>query len=153
LCAWLLHLFPLKLGTGGDDLDRRAAPGPGRPSEPTRLDVYTSKFASYASPFGLSRVAARALPEMIPWPGLSIRTLIGMVGWSTVPRGQHMRISIDMDTCQGHGRCSLVAPELFDVDDDGKALLLVEGDILTASESDARLAAANCPERAITIIE
>jgi len=64
-----------------------------------------------------------------------------------------MRISIDGDTCQGHGRCSLIAPELFDVDDDGKALLLVPEDIVTASEPDARLASANCPERAITIIE
>jgi ferredoxin len=64
-----------------------------------------------------------------------------------------MRISIDLDTCQGHGRCSLVAPELFDVDDDGKVLLLVPGDVPTASEPDARLASANCPERAITIIE
>ena len=63
-----------------------------------------------------------------------------------------MRICIDEKTCQGHGRCSLVAPELFDIDADGKALLLMEGDIPTASEPDARLAAANCPERAITII-
>jgi ferredoxin len=64
-----------------------------------------------------------------------------------------MRISIDVETCQGHGRCSLMAPELFDVDEDGKSLLLVEGDIPTSSEPDARLAAANCPERAITIIQ
>jgi ferredoxin len=64
-----------------------------------------------------------------------------------------MRISIDLDTCQGHGRCSLVAPELFDVDDDGKVLLLEPGEVPTASERDARLASTNCPERAITIIE
>ena len=64
-----------------------------------------------------------------------------------------MRISIDSETCQGHGRCALVAPGLFDVDDDGKAVLLAPGDIPATLEPDARQAFANCPERAITIIE
>ena len=30
-----------------------------------------------------------------------------------------MRIQFDRDACQGHNRCYLLAPELFDVDDEG----------------------------------
>ena len=30
-----------------------------------------------------------------------------------------MSLSIDASRCQGHGRCSLISPKLFDVTDDG----------------------------------
>ena len=36
-----------------------------------------------------------------------------------------MRIAFDRDACQGHNRCYLLAPESFDVDDEGYAVLLV----------------------------
>ena len=62
-----------------------------------------------------------------------------------------MRVQLDTDKCQGHNRCYALAPELFDVDDYGTAVLLVEGEIPSELEDKARLAAANCPEYAITI--
>lgn len=62
-----------------------------------------------------------------------------------------MRILYDRDACQGHNRCYLLAPELFDVDDEGYAILLVQGDVPAALEDKARLAADNCPEYAITL--
>ena len=62
-----------------------------------------------------------------------------------------MRIRFDRDACQGHNRCYLLAPELFDVDDEGYAVLLVEGDVPAELEDKARLAADNCPEYAITL--
>ena len=62
-----------------------------------------------------------------------------------------MRIVLDRDACQGHNRCYLLAPELFDVDDDGYAVLLVDGTVPTELEPKARLAADNCPEYAITL--
>ena len=37
-----------------------------------------------------------------------------------------MRIEFDRSACQGHNRCYLLAPELFDVDDEGYAVLRVE---------------------------
>jgi ferredoxin len=46
-----------------------------------------------------------------------------------------------------------LAPELFDVDDYGQAVLLVEGDIPPELQEKARLAAANCPEFAIKVLE
>jgi len=64
-----------------------------------------------------------------------------------------MRVRVDLDRCQGHSRCYALAPEVFDVDDDGYAALLIEGDLPTHLEAPAQLAAANCPERAITVEE
>ena len=62
-----------------------------------------------------------------------------------------MRIRLDTDRCQGHGRCYALAPDLFGCDDDGYAILLVDGDVPAAAESKARLAADSCPEFAITV--
>jgi ferredoxin len=64
-----------------------------------------------------------------------------------------MRVKLDTDKCQGHNRCYALAPELFDVDDYGTAVLLIDGEIPAELEDKARLAVANCPEFAITIDE
>lgn len=64
-----------------------------------------------------------------------------------------MRIVLESDKCQGHNRCYALAPELFDVDDYGQSVLLVDGDVPAELIDKARLAAANCPEFAIKIVE
>jgi len=64
-----------------------------------------------------------------------------------------MLLRLDAEKCQGHNRCYALAPELFDVDDLGQSVLLVEGDIPEELVEKARLAAANCPEFAIKILE
>lgn len=64
-----------------------------------------------------------------------------------------MRIVLESDKCQGHNRCYALAPELFDVDDYGQSVLLVNGDIPADLVDKARLAAANCPEFAIKVVE
>ena len=64
-----------------------------------------------------------------------------------------MRVHVDADKCQGHNRCYAIAPELFDVDDLGYAHELHDGVVPPELEEQARLAAANCPEFAITIDE
>lgn len=62
-----------------------------------------------------------------------------------------MQISFDRDRCQGHGRCYALAPDVFDCDDEGYAVLLVTGEVPAALEGAARLAADNCPEYAIEV--
>jgi ferredoxin len=64
-----------------------------------------------------------------------------------------MRIHLDAAKCQGHNRCYALAPELFDVDDYGQALLLVSDEVPETLRDKARLAAANCPEYAIKVLE
>ena len=63
-----------------------------------------------------------------------------------------MRIQIDVDACQGHSRCAMAYPEIFDVDDDAKAFVRLD-DIPPEWKDDALMAIANCPERAISIDE
>ena len=63
-----------------------------------------------------------------------------------------MKITLDSELCQGHGRCYGLAPDLFDSDDEGYAVLLCEGGIVPVGrETDAQLTADNCPEFAITV--
>ena len=70
--------------------------------------------------------------------------------WGYIPL---MRIHLDAEKCQGHNRCYALAPELFDVDEYGQSLLLLDGDVPAELHAKARLAAANCPEYAIKIVE
>lgn len=64
-----------------------------------------------------------------------------------------MRLHLDAGVCQGHNRCYALAPELIDVDEFGQAVLMVDGEIPVNHEVRARLAAANCPEFAIKVLE
>lgn len=64
-----------------------------------------------------------------------------------------MRVELNTDLCQGHNRCYALAPELFDVDDYGTAMVLGDGTVEPDLEDKAQLAAANCPEYAITITD
>jgi ferredoxin len=58
--------------------------------------------------------------------------------------------TIDATRCQGHGRCTMLAPELFDVDDEGLGTVLVDP-VPAFQEALAREAVSNCPESAISL--
>ena len=64
-----------------------------------------------------------------------------------------MRLQINSDLCQGHGRCYDLAPELFGDDDEGFGQVAGAGVVPPDRDREARLAAANCPERAIELLE
>jgi ferredoxin len=66
-----------------------------------------------------------------------------------------VQITFDRSACQGHNRCYALAPELFDVDDEGYAILRVPNGATVAAELEgkARLCADNCPEFAIGVKE
>jgi ferredoxin len=64
-----------------------------------------------------------------------------------------MRLLIDSERCQGHGRCYDLVPALFGDDDEGFGKVLGDGEVSPENERDARLAVANCPERAIELIQ
>jgi ferredoxin len=76
-----------------------------------------------------------------------------LVPWNTQPMETNMKVRIDPGRCQGHGRCYDLAPELFGADDEGYGTVLGDGVVAPGQEQDARLAAANCPERAIELAE
>ena len=64
-----------------------------------------------------------------------------------------MKVQIDSGRCQGHGRCYDLAPDLFGADDEGYGQVLGDGLVSPDREQEARLAAANCPESAVTVAE
>jgi ferredoxin len=64
-----------------------------------------------------------------------------------------MRVRVRPDQCAGHTLCSLTAPEVFGLDDNGNVLPLVDGDVPADQEAAARDAVATCPERALKVEE
>jgi len=63
------------------------------------------------------------------------------------PPGE-MKIEINRELCMGSGNCSFWAPGVFDLDDDGIAVVL---DPSAAPEDKIILAGQGCPTQAITI--
>jgi ferredoxin len=64
-----------------------------------------------------------------------------------------MKVRVIDDKCQGHGRCYALAPELFESDDIGNAVVCGDGTVGPGQEEDAHLAVDNCPEFAIEVDE
>ena len=60
-----------------------------------------------------------------------------------------MRVRIDNDKCQGHGRCYALAATVFGEDDEGYGTVLITDELNPEQLDLARLAEANCPEGAI----
>jgi ferredoxin len=63
-----------------------------------------------------------------------------------------MKIRVDEELCTGHGRCYTLAPELLSYDDEGYVTIRGTAmEVPAEQESQAKEAAASCPEGAITI--
>jgi ferredoxin len=61
-----------------------------------------------------------------------------------------LRLRLDTERCQGHGRCYTLAPDLFDADEVGHCVLLVD-EVPPGHEEDARNGVENCPEQALAL--
>lgn len=59
-----------------------------------------------------------------------------------------MRVKVDPELCIGCGACVSTAPEVYDWDDNGKAVA-VEDDVPTEMEDEVREALESCPTEAI----
>jgi ferredoxin len=64
-----------------------------------------------------------------------------------------MRVELDRARCSGHARCFAVAPEVFDIDDDGFCLPPPDGPLSPDLEAAARKGADACPENALRLAE
>jgi ferredoxin len=63
-----------------------------------------------------------------------------------------MRIVVDWDRCTGMGMCESLAPDVFEVDDDGSLQIHAET-VPEGMESDVREAVASCPTEALSLRE
>lgn len=62
-----------------------------------------------------------------------------------------MKVVVDRELCQGHGQCIDVAPEVFMMEDDGIAIVIVE-EIGEKLLSKVEVAVSRCPADAIKIL-
>ena len=60
-----------------------------------------------------------------------------------------MQVIVDLAKCQDHGQCAIAAPEVFQLDDEGK--LVYDGDPDESRREEAEEAADVCPVQAISI--
>ena len=61
-----------------------------------------------------------------------------------------MRVRVDREKCVGHGRCYVLAPDVFEDDERGHCVVTSER-IPRELEEQARRGEQNCPEGAITL--
>ncbi|CUR56727.1 conserved hypothetical protein [metagenome] len=59
------------------------------------------------------------------------------------------KVVVDRGRCTGIGICESIAPEVFEVDDDGELILLV--DQVDLDDDDATTAVASCPAMALSL--
>lgn len=62
------------------------------------------------------------------------------------------RVVIDMNLCRGHGQCAMMAADVFDLDDDGYAVALVD-EVTGELRRDTETAVQACPKQAISLQE
>jgi ferredoxin len=61
-----------------------------------------------------------------------------------------MKVRVDAARCVGHGRCYVLAPDVFGEDDRGHCVIEREG-VPPELAEQARIGEQNCPEDAITL--
>ncbi len=59
-----------------------------------------------------------------------------------------MKVKVDRKLCIGLGNCVAIAPTVFELDDENKAVIL---DLSSADEQTLRDAAESCPQNAIIL--
>ena len=62
-----------------------------------------------------------------------------------------MKVIADRDTCISAGNCVMVASAVFDQDDDGIVVVLVD-EVPEAEEEHAREAVMLCPSQALSVV-
>lgn len=63
-----------------------------------------------------------------------------------------MKVRVDPDRCEGHGRCATTAPAVFELRDDDLSHVLMD-DIPESQREKVKNAVRLCPRQAIEIIE
>ncbi|MCU1484145.1 MAG: ferredoxin [Actinomycetia bacterium] len=63
-----------------------------------------------------------------------------------------MRVHVDIERCTGHARCQDLAPDVYELDDDGYNTTPTY-EVAPGMEEQARRGALGCPELAITVEE
>lgn len=68
----------------------------------------------------------------------------------TVATSKACRIIVDLGKCSGLGLCEAVAPDHFEIDEDG-SLILLDADVSSEARGEVEEAVRSCPTQAITL--
>jgi len=63
-----------------------------------------------------------------------------------------MKVHVNSQICAGFGVCLGIAPEVFELHDDGYAIVLVS-EVKPEDEDEMRQAVSHCPAQAISLTE
>jgi ferredoxin len=63
-----------------------------------------------------------------------------------------VRVEVDRDLCAGTGGCEALAPDVFEIGDDG-ALVVLRPEPGPADLPDVRNAVTGCPTRALRLVD
>lgn len=64
--------------------------------------------------------------------------------------GKPAEVIVDLDRCMGHARCHSLAPSVYDLNDEGKSVVItnpVPPELVNEADEGAQA----CPEHAITL--
>jgi ferredoxin len=61
-----------------------------------------------------------------------------------------IRVVVDREICQDHGQCVFAAPQVFELDEEGK-LVVLQDEVEESLRDNVEEAADVCPVQAITI--
>jgi ferredoxin len=59
-------------------------------------------------------------------------------------------VRVDLDVCQDHGQCVFAAPQVFELDEEGK-LVVLQDEVDESLRANVEEAAEVCPTQAITL--
>lgn len=62
-----------------------------------------------------------------------------------------MKVRVDLERCQGHTLCAMIAPKVFQLDEVDGHSLVEDENVPVDQEENVREAVQSCPERAISI--
>lgn len=63
-----------------------------------------------------------------------------------------MKVSVDLDRCEGYANCVIEAPDVFDIDDDSGLARVVTSAVSPGQEAAVQAAVRACPARAIEVV-
>jgi ferredoxin len=63
-----------------------------------------------------------------------------------------MKVNVDHDRCEGHGKCAMAAPEVFELRDDDLSYVLVD-DVPESLREQVERAIRLCPRQAIDWVQ
>jgi ferredoxin len=64
-----------------------------------------------------------------------------------------VKVRVDPERCQGHTLCSMIAPDVFQLDEiDGHSTAVIDGELPADLQAKAAEAIRSCPEQAISVI-